>query len=55
MLHIRAVLDMLKKSIRQGGSRKLGGGKGLEGADAPEQLRKLQLQVTIFATYTPWA
>lgn len=45
MLHIRAALDMLKKSVRQGGNRKLGGGKDTEGADAPEQLRKLQLQV----------
>ena len=36
---------MLKKSVRQGGNRKLGGGKDVEGADAPEQLRKLQLQV----------
>ena len=38
---------MLKKSVRQGGNRKLGGGKDVEGADAPEQLRKLQLQVII--------
>lgn len=42
---LRAALDMLKKSVRQGGSRKPGGGKDVEGADAPEQLRKLQLQV----------
>lgn len=41
----RAALDMLKKSVRQGGNRKMGGGKDVEGADAPEQLRKLQLQV----------
>lgn len=40
---------MLKKSVRQGGNRNLGGGKDVEGADAPEQLRKLQLQVTIQA------
>ncbi|DBA74016.1 TPA: hypothetical protein ACH3X1_010839 [Trebouxia sp. C0004] len=45
MLHIRAALDMLKKSVRQGGGRKLGGGKDSDGGDAPEQLRKLQLQV----------
>lgn len=38
---------MLKKSLRQGGNRKLGDGKDVEGADAPEQLRKLQLQVII--------
>ena len=38
----RAALEMLKKSVRKGGSRKLGGG---EGADAPDNLRKLQLQV----------
>ena len=37
---------MLKKSVRQGGGRKLAGGKDVEGADAPEQLRKLQLQVS---------
>ena len=37
---------MLKKSVRQGGGRKLAGGKVVEGADAPEQLRKLQLQVS---------
>ncbi|DBA83158.1 TPA: hypothetical protein ACH3X2_006681 [Trebouxia sp. C0005] len=45
MLHIRAALDMLKKSVRQGGGRKLGAGKDSDGGDAPEQLRKLQLQV----------
>ena len=38
---------MLKKSVRQGGNRKLGGSKDMEGADAAEQLRKLQLQVII--------
>ena len=42
----RAALDMLKKSVRQGGGRKLGGGKDSDGGDAPEQLRKLQLQVS---------
>lgn len=47
MVLSRAALDMLKKSVRQGGNRKLGGGKDVEGADAPEQLRKLQLQVII--------
>lgn len=43
----RAALDMLKKSMRQGGNRKLSSGKDMEGADAPEQLRKLQLQVSL--------
>ncbi len=43
----RAALDMLKKSVQQGGKRKLGGSKDTEGADAPEQLRKLQLQVSM--------
>ncbi len=46
----RAALDMLKKSVRQGGGRKLGVGKDSDGGDAPEQLRKLQLQVSSACT-----
>lgn len=46
MLHIRAALDLLKKYAKQGGARRLGGGKDGDAGDASDQLRKLQLQVS---------
>ena len=50
MLHIRAALDLLKKYAKQGGSRRPGAVKDADSPDPSDQLRKLQLQVSLNAS-----